>query len=239
MKKIPSFQLFEINQNYSLDKIKNEDILHKVKTRDDDSQILKKFLESSKKHYKNFSFNETDHKNTFKIKVDEYRQFNDKQSLWITLEKLIIKYNQLLLIGKAEKKIERLLQIYLRDSADSKPVYFTDKQLWKIWKKLNNVIASNNLEIKLHRLILKKSYFESDKIDELNIHAEDVSQIGVIEDFIRKSEQIKAITLKIRGFYDENKWFTIRIDKNGSLLIYGNHPPEIIEKFLKLFIKSL
>lgn len=235
---MPSFQLFEINENFSLEKMQNEDILNKAKTNEDDPQTLKTFLESAKKHYKNLSFEKINQRSAIKMIVDEYMQFQDDQSLWITREKMIIKYNQLLLIGKAEKKIERLLQIYLRDSASSKLLFFTEKQLWQIWKKMRVLANSKNLEIKLHRLILKRTYIDSDKINELNVHANDVSELGIIEDIVRLSDQVKAITIKIKGFYEKNKWFTIRIDKNGSLLIYGNHDSDKIIEFLKLLVES-
>lgn len=237
MKKIPSFQLFEIQENYSLGKLKEEDVLRQVKANKDDSQSLKTFIESSKNMYKNLSFEPITQKSVIKMIVDEYTQFQDKQTLWINRERMIIKHNNLLMIGKSERKIERLLQIYLRDSADAKPVIFKDKQLWQIWKSMK--LVSNNLEMNLHRLILKKTYIEADKINELNIHAKDVDDLGFVGDLVKLAEQVRAITVRIKGFYSENKWTTIRLDKNGSILIYGKHNSDIIIEFLKLFVKSL
>lgn len=238
MIKIPSFQLLEINEKYALNNLKDEDVLSKAKVNKDDPQTLKLFVESAKKSYRNLSFEPIQQKSVIKMKVEEYKKFQDKQTLWINHEKLILKYNQLLLVGKAEKKIEHLLQVYLRDIADSKSIIFNEKQLWQVWKKLLS-IKNSGLTLKIHRLILKRTYIEADKINELNIHANDVNELGIITELIKQSEQVKAITIKIKGFYQENKWITIRIDKNGSILIYGKHKPNIILKFLQLLSQAI
>ena len=135
--------------------------------------------------------------------------------------------------------MEKVVQLFLRDLADTRPLFFKDKQLWQFWKKIYANVATDNLEMILHRLIIKNTYIEADKIKELNIHSNDISSLGVINEMVRQSERIKAITIKIRGFYSENKWTTVRIDKNGSILIYGRHEPGVVMKLLKLFIQAL
>lgn len=236
---MPSFQLFEVKEQFNIQQLEQEDLLTKVKARNDDSQNLKNFIENSKKKHRNLTFSKDKKGNIIKMNFDEYRQFQDKQTIWINLEKLIIKHNQLLLIGKTGGKIERLVQLYLRDIADSKPIVFNDKQLWQIWKKIVSKAVQEDLETKLHRLIMKNTFIEADKFNELNLHSNDLSNLGIITELVKQAERINAITIKIRGFYADKKWMTIRIDKNGSLLIYGKHNTNIIVKFLELFIQSL
>ena len=235
---MPSYQLFEIKKEFNIEVLQKEDILNQINANQNDPQTLKLFVESAKKAHRNLSFNLTK-KNILKMNFDEYRQFQDKQTLWINLEKLILKHQNLLLVGKTDKKMEKVIQLFLRDLADTKPLFFKDKQLWQIWKGMSTKAAIDNLEMKLHRLIIKNTFIEADKIKELNLHSNDISNLGIVGDIVKQSERIKAITIKIKGFYSDNKWTTVRIDKNGSVLLYGKHEPDIIVKFLDLFIQSI
>jgi hypothetical protein len=236
---MPSYQLFEIDENFKITNLQNEDVLNEIKANKDDPQTLKTFINSAKKSYRNLNFKPLKQDSAIQMVVEEYTQFQDKQTLWINREKMIIKQNTLLLIGKTDRKIERIIQIYLRDSANVRPVIFKDKYLWQIWKNLKSYAMNYSLDIKLHRLILKKTYINADKIKEMNIHANDVNELGLISDLLKQTEQVKTITVKIRGFYNLKKWITVRIDKNGSILIYGKHDLEEIIEFLKIIVQSL
>ncbi|HEC38171.1 hypothetical protein LCGC14_1022020 [marine sediment metagenome] len=235
---MPSFQIYEIKKDFKIEDLKDKDVLNQIDVRDEDPQTLKKFIVSGKKNYRDLSFSPLNNIDAAIMKFDEKINFQDKQSLWVNFEKLIIKQGHLLLIGKTEKKIEKLIQIYLRDIASSKPVIFKDKQLWQIWRKLNSN-STDNLEFKLHRVILKNTFIDADKISELNIHANNVGSLGIIGDLIKQSERINAMTIKIKGFYSGNRWTTVRIDKSGSMLIYGKHESNIIIEFLDLLIQSI
>ncbi len=231
-----SYQLFKINENFNLKKLQEEDIIKTAKVNKDDPQTMKTLLDSLKKSYRNLYFEPLKYDFAIKMSMDEHLQFQDKQTLWIKREKNIIKHNQLLLVGKADRKIEKLIMIYLRDLADLSPIVFQKKQLWVLWK---NIKKLKNADVKLHRVILKKTFLEADKINEINIHANDLGELGVLEDIIKQTEQVFAITVKIIGYYKESKWVTIRIDKNGSILIYGKHDINIISEFLDLFARSI
>ncbi len=236
---MPSYQLFEIDEKYKIANLQNEDILNEVEANKDDPQTLKTFIKSVKKSYRNLNFTPLKQDSAIKMAVEEYNQFQDKQTLWINREKMIIKQNNLLLIGKTDKKIERLFQVYLRDSANLRPVIFKDKYLWQIWKNMKSFAMNSNLDIKLHRLILKKTFIEADKIEEMNIHSNDVNELGLTSELIKQTEKVKTITIKIQGLYNHKKWITVRIDKNGSILIYGRHELDEIFEFLKIFVQSL
>jgi len=233
---VVSFQLFKINEKFNLKRLQDEDIIKTAKVSKDDPQTLRVLLDSLKKSYRNLSFKPLKYDFSMKMSMDEYVQFQDNQTLWVKREKDIIKHNQFLLVGKAEKKIEKLLMIYLRDIADLTPVVFQRKQLWNMWKNLKKLKKEN---VKLHRVILKRTYIDADKINEINIHANDVGELVVIENIVRQAEQVFAITVKVLGYYKENKWVTVRIDKNGSVLVYGKHDANIISEFLDLFVQSI
>ena len=164
---MPSFQLYEVKEVFKIKDLKDKDVLNQLSVRKEDPQSLKKFIDSGKKSHRNLSFSPLNDSDAAIMRFDEKLNFQDKQHLWVNFEKLIIKHERLLLIGKTDKKIEKLIQVYLRDSANSKPVFFNDKQLWQIWGKFNSK-SSNNLEFKLHRIILKNTFIDADKISELN-----------------------------------------------------------------------
>jgi len=231
-----SYQLFKINEKFNLKRLQEVDILKTAKVSKDDPQTLKTQLESLKKSYRNLNFKPLKYDYAIKMSMDEHIQFQDNQTLWIKREKDIIKHNQILLVGKADKKIERLLMIYLRDIADLTPIVFQKNYLWTMWKNIKKIKKN---DVKLHRVILKRTFIEADKINEINIHANDVGELGVIEDIVKQAEQVFAITIKVLGYYKENKWVTFRIDKNGSILIYGKHDTRIISEFLDLFVQTL
>ena len=90
------------------------------------------------------------------------------------------------------------------------------------------------MEAKLHRLIIKRTFIDADKITELNINAPDVGDLGITSELIKQAERIQAITVKIKGFYENNKWVTFKLDKNGSILFYGKHNFDILLEILNL-----
>ena len=139
-----SFQLFKINEKFNLKRLQDEDIIKTAKVSKDDPQTLRVLLDSLKKSYRNLNFKPLKYDFAMKMSMDEYVQFQDNQTLWVKREKDIIKHNQFLLVGKAEKKIEKLLMIYLRDIADLTPVVFQRKQLWNMWKNLKKLIVLGN-----------------------------------------------------------------------------------------------
>ncbi|MHA1130957.1 MAG: hypothetical protein ACTSQQ_09125, partial [Candidatus Helarchaeota archaeon] len=214
------------------------DVLQQTEARNDDPQTVQTLLKSIKKNYRNLEFKPIQNKFAIQMSVDEFTKFNDNQELWINQEKLILKRGKLLLIGKTDKRIERIMGLFLRDIADTKPITFQNKKLWQIWGRLKKIAREKDLEVKLHRLILKKTYFETDDFNELNIHANDVSILGITSSLVNQAEKIMALTIKIHGIL-ERKWITFRLDKNGSILIYGKHELDTIAQLLDLFVRSV
>ena len=71
-------------------------------------------------------------------------------------------------------------------------------------------------------------------VKQLNIKAKDVEDIGLFSDLVKDAKKIKAITFQIKwNLSDEDgkkvKPMTIRIGIGGSVLIYGNHPHQLIQ----------
>ena len=99
--------------------------------------------------------------------------------------------------------------------------------------------TENGLEISLHRIILSKTYLNSERVNEINIQAIDIADISSLKGIINQAEIIKVITVKIFGLTKDSKVVTTRIDRNGSLMIYGNHKNETILDLLKYITISM
>jgi hypothetical protein len=81
---------------------------------------------------------------------------------------------------------------------------------------------------------LNNAYLESSLVKELNIKAKNAEDIGLFNDLVKTAKKIKAITLQVKwNLSDENgkrfKPMTVRIGMAGSILIYGNHPSQLIQ----------
>ena len=235
---MPSYKIYKIDKNLTLDQVKDPELLSKIQANDSDPTTVSKFIESAKKSYKNLSFEPLTKEVLLKIKLEEKIQFQEDQVLWVTREKMIFKIGEYLFIGKYEKKFERLMAIFLRNSVKIKPIEFSNKYLWKIWKFLRKESINSGLQIKLHRVILKNTFLNSDKVKEINIHANDLYELEILESLIEDAERMIAFTYKIKGF-EEGKWLTARIDKKGSFLIYGNHNQNVLLKFFELLVQVL
>lgn len=231
---MPSFKLFRIDESYDIFNMVKEDILKKIQVNKEDPLTEKKLVESLKKTHRNLSFSSEKKKNIIKMEFDEYIKLRDEQNIWIRLEKHIIKNNQVLLVGKTEKKIEMLFQLYLRKYADSRPIVFSDKHLWQVWLNIKSEAEKRLMESKLHRLIIKRTFINADKITELNINAPDVGDLGITSELIKQAEKIQAITVKIKGLYENSKWVTFKLDKSGSIMFYGKHSFDILLEILNL-----
>ncbi len=238
---MPAYQLYEINSNYKITNLINTKFSKENIIRSSDPETTKIFVESHLDNYRNISFKPTNLANSLKILYKEFLQFSDQQSIWLSYEKSIIRHENLLLIEKANKKLERLIGLYLRDEGGAKSIIFDKKKLWSIWKNLRKQEEKFNIYLKLHRLILKNGFLGADKYSELNVHSNNLEEMGILNEMVKYSEKIKTLTIKIRGFKDDdkNKWVTFRIDTSGSVLLYGKHENEILVKFLQLLKSSI
>ncbi len=232
---MPSFQIYSIEDKYKLDKIKDSDVLLNVKTNKSDPQTLKNFLDHSKKHHKNLEFEPLIENSLAKVTFDHEVRLSPKQTAWVSQEKLMIKRSSYLLIGKTEGRVERLISLYLRDIASVKRLVFPDKGLWKFWNNLLKESKKDGYNINLHRIILQKTHTETDEIEELNIHAKDVSTLGMTASLVHNAKRVKVITVRIGGLFENapKEWMTVRIDRRGSFLVYKQ--PKKNQLLLDLF----
>lgn len=235
---MPSFKLLKIQETFSLEDIYGKNI-ENVVPRIDDPQTTKLFLENARKTHKDLHFESIGETDIVKLKFEELNQFNDNQAIWLHREKAMIKFHDYLMIGKSSQKVERIVQLYLRNRVEIKSLRFTKKHLWRLWLSLRRNVREMGLEIYLHRIILINTYLNSDHLKEINLHAMDVSDLRSIKDIIVQAEIIKVITIKVFGLTRDNKVVTIRIDRNGSLMIYGNHKSETFLKVLELLAISM
>ena len=107
---------------------------------------------------------------------------------------------------------------------------YSDKELVKIFNKLQRSTKELNLNLSMHRLILEKINIDADFINELNISSKDVTQLNIYKEIISNSRRIKAMTIRLKGF---QKLMTVRLSTN-KILIYGQHSKEDIIEFFRL-----
>jgi len=216
--------------------------LSTVKAKESDPKTLKNFLDYSKKRHKNLKFEPLIKNTLSKMTFDNEVQLSPEQSIWISQEKLVIKRSNFLFIGKTKSRIEKLISIYLRNIANVREAEFSDKGLWLFWNSLLKESKQNSYDINLHRIILQKTYTEFDDIEELNIHAKDVSTLEMLSPLVHNAKRIKVITIRIRGLFKDapKKWITIRIDRKGSFLIYKQpEKNQVLIELLDFLIKSI
>jgi hypothetical protein len=235
-----SYQLFTIRENTSLDTFFQSSVLENTKTDDDDPRTLKTFVDYSKNHHRNIVFTTIKRDMITKLNLEQkmFLDSND-QEVWLDQEKLIIRVTNHLLIGKTRNKFEKLLGYYLRDKAEAAPAEFSNKFLWQLWNSLSRNSTNLGLKLRLHRVIMYKTLFESDNIKEINLQANNISDLLIIKDLVKHAEKINVITIKIQGLFENSKWITIRIDRKGSFLVYGKHPPEILLDVFRFILDSI
>ena len=89
---IPSFKLFKIQDSYSIENIKESNIIENIELKPDDSKTTRIFLESAKRLHRDLYFENSGIKDTLKFKFEELFQFNNDQTVWIQKEKIITRF---------------------------------------------------------------------------------------------------------------------------------------------------
>jgi hypothetical protein len=233
-----SYQIYVVNDQFNLKSVQNSDILNNVKPEEGDPNTVKLFLDSAKKAHRNLQFESLDGDSSIMMKVEEQVEFTDKQTIWFKREKVITQIGHYLIVGKTEKRFEKVIQLYLRGEAGVKPLEFTTKKLWDTFGTIKKNAEKSGLEIRLYRVILKNTFIESDKISELNIQANNIQDLSAIKEIIKQADKIRVLTVQIRGITkDEKKWFTVRLDHRGSLQLYGTYSPKTLQKVLELIFE--
>jgi len=88
------------------------------------------------------------------------------------------------------------------------------------------------------RAIFKKVYLNNEFFDEINLKIQNLQLQPLFSDMLKSAEIINAMTYKIywtsktieneKGELVSPKPLTFRLDKYGKMLIYGEHPEELV-----------
>ena len=158
-----------------------------------------------------------------------------EQQIWIPQETFLYRgTSNVILISKSQGNIRYLIEKHIQKKIKFQPYTFTSKQLLSFWNSFKNYIDKEGHSSLLQRFILENTYLESSLVKELNIKAKDAEDIGLFNDLIKSAKKIKAITFQIKwNLSDEDgrivKPMTVRMGIAGSVLIYGNHPDQLIQ----------
>ncbi len=201
----------------------SNDFLNADLLKESDPEKMKLKLNHIQKDHKNFTIQSTDWKKCINVKFEINPHLQNNPDVWIPQKINLIKEKNYFLVGKTSTGLHDMIALYLRRKGTLKKVSFINKTLWKLFQKIKTYSSEKISEIILHRIILKNSFIESSKINELNIQTKNVEDVDGLGDMINICSEIKAITIRFY-FFDDKSHITIRIDKSGHVLIYGNPP---------------
>ncbi len=233
---MPSYKLYRIKPDFNIKTyISNNWIEDAVLPKGLSENIKRKFNQIKKNIQKSSVSQDDSLKLGYKAKLNcEHKLVFGSQEIWIPKSIEIIKNEDLLLIQKLSSNINMVIERSL--DINIVPISFPEKDLLGLWRKLKKSVENDGKHISLHRLIIEKTFLESDEINELNISTSDVSQLGYFKDLTSNAKKIKVITIRIKGLAESKKVFTVRIARN-QMQIYGTHPTSTIIKFLEYFQK--
>jgi hypothetical protein len=200
---MPSFKIYVIREDYHLSDVVKKDLL-KTKARDDDPDTFNTLLQDLETNHKNLTLSEIRKDEILKMNVIQKISFENDQTVWVGVEKHLIRYGKILLIGKTADKLEKLVWASLRDEANIAEFIFKDKQLWGIWKELRKLATDGGFGCKLHRIILHGTEqnpvaFFDDSVIELNIQSKNLADIRKLDELVSGCEKVQAITIKVNG----------------------------------------
>ena len=232
---MPSYKIYKISSSSRILEDIPEDWATNVKIPTGSSENIRRKINLIAKNTKNGAISqEKTMLNGERLVISyQHRLIFGKQDVWISESLDILRKDDLLLIQKTVSKSDFLIEKQLSESLVQ--IIFKEKQLLKLWRKMKKQANQNGHSIKLHRIIINKTFLNADEIKELNIHAKDVSEIDIFGELTKLAGKIRVITVKIGGIAKDNKPFTVRIGQN-SIQIYGNHTPESILKFVNYLI---
>lgn len=188
---------------------------------------------------------------TLKVGQDTKINFNTSISIPGALERVWAKSNDCriyfaipnyLILQQPSDVFERLLRLRLTQLANKKPESpFAKIKIKKMYNTIENVLNSRKYQFKLIRTILERSYFEGIYFDEINFKQKDISLDLLTEFSQNENTRWKAITLRLEKVINpkETEKFTLRIDRYGKGLLYGEHQVDRAQEIAEIFTEIL
>lgn len=237
---MPSYQIVKISKtgsNLNIDDLIQTNKIFSKLNSSLTSESLKLKLQHVKKNHRNLVIKKSDWE---KCKILEYENnpnLPNYPDVWISQKLNLLLFNPFFFIGKSSSYLDEMIAKYISLNGKAEKILLNRKKLWTFYKRLRPESIKKCIKIEIHRIILRNTFLDSSKINELNIQAKNVADVDQINELIKESQEIKAITL--RFYFNQKDYITIRIDKSANVLIYGNPSTELIENILNSFTTSL
>ncbi|MFX1384747.1 MAG: hypothetical protein ACFFBP_20160 [Promethearchaeota archaeon] len=228
---MPSYKMFRIHDSKKLNSFLSNNWMNSLKTPSGLSESVRRKFNQIKSNIKESELisNENGKKYIMKCK---YKMEFETSEIWISISLEMIINRDLIIIQQQQTGINFLIETSLYDILI--PISFPNKDLYNLWTFFRQKMDTEGKSIHLHRLIIENVNFYKDKISEMNISSNDISEIESFNDLIEDSQKIKVITLKLSGLTKKKKNFTVRIAQN-QFQIYGTHSIDTVSKFIDYF----
>lgn len=232
-----SYQIYRVDKLVNIEQELKGDFISRFQLSESESELTKEKITNLKKVLKNpeFKRSEEEGSNRYSLVYNYNLRLPGEQYIWIPQEILLYRgASNTILISKSQGNIRYLIEKHIQRKVNFQPFAFTPKQLLSFWNSIKKYFANEGHPSLLQRFILENTYLESSLLKELNIKAKDAEDIGLFSDLVKNAKKIKAITFQIKwNLSDANgkkiKPMTVRIGIGGSVLIYGNHPDQLIQ----------
>lgn len=232
-----SYQIYKVNKTVNIEQELKGDFISGFQFGEDESELAKEKIMNLKQVLKNPELKKVDQEESirYSLMYNYNLRLPGEQYVWIPQELLIYKgLSNTILISKSQGNIRYLIEKYFQRKINFQSFVFNPKQLLSLWNSLKKYFANKGHQSLLQRFILENTYLESSLLKELNIKAKDAEDIGLFSDLIKNAKKIKAITFQIKWNLSDKdgkkvKPMTVRVGIGGSVLIYGNHPDQLIQ----------
>jgi len=232
-----SYQIYKADKIVNFEQELKGDFISGVEVSETESELAKEKINNLKNILKSPILKKSDEKesNKYILNYSFNLRLPGEQHIWIPQEISLYKgKSNVILISKSQGNISYLIEKHLQKKSNFQPYTFTSKQLMSFWNSFKKYFIKEGYTSVLQRFILENAYLESSLVKELNIKAKDAEDVGMFTDLVKSAKKFKAITLQIKwNLSDENgkrfKPMTVRIGIAGSVLIYGNHPSQLIQ----------
>lgn len=232
-----SYQIYRVDKLVNIEQELKGDFISHFQLSENESELAKEKIINLKKVLKNPELKraEEEGSNRYSLVYNYNVRLPGEQYIWIPQEILLYRgLSNTILISKSQGNIRYLIEKHIQKKVKFQPYTFTSKQLLSFWNSLKKYFANEGHTSLLQRFILENTYLESSLLKELNIKAKDAEDIGLFSDLIKSAKKIKAITFQIKWNLSDKdgkkvKPMTVRIGIAGSVLIYGNHPDQLIQ----------
>lgn len=232
-----SYQIYRINKSVNIDQELKGDFISRFQLSENESELAKEKIANLKKVLRNPELKRSDVQgiNKYSLNYNYNIRLPGEQYVWIPQEiSLYGGLSNTILISKSQDNIRYLIEKYFQSKIQFRSFAFSPKQLISFWSSLKKYITNKGHTTLLQRFILENTYLESSLLKELNIKTKDAEDIGLFNDLVKNAKKIKAITFQIKWNLTDDegkklKPMTVRIGIGGSVLIYGNHPDQLIQ----------